>query len=423
MGRWGDMFRRAAGAPLRALLPKNRLWRWAIVLLPVLILLAFLEPAVNLLLKLVELFLRVVEPLLHTTVGRVLLLLAVFLLGGIVTAALLRNRIRTFRGRVLLGRHLEGIAALLRDDRRKSREHFVYVSRRKQAAPSEYPALVQDANIKLGRLCLENGDVDAALGFVARVVEPGLPRELDRSLRQLRIQALRRQRSVLPETLEQEARAAVLAFADDYVLHQELRAVLLLRGDRRGAAEAQARVHQLAPPASKGREQETLIADLASAAAEALRQQDLDTARKVHKRLAKLPGPAGGLLLGDLHRAAGDFRAAIKAYGGTRSPEGLDRIAEVLGEHPGSIEVRELLECCPLQGTLLLAARELARLGQIEAARRAAQQAAELLGPTPTVCAVLADVLRLLGREQEARLLGEQAIQRLLALDGGSAPA
>jgi len=59
-------------------------------------------------------------------------------------------------------------------------------------------------------------------------------------------------------------------------------------------------------------------------------------------------------------------------------------------------------------------ARELARQGELEQARRAAQQAAETLGPTPTVCAVLVEVLRLLGREHEASLLGEQAVQRLL---------
>ncbi|MGE3175017.1 MAG: hypothetical protein AB7O97_20480 [Planctomycetota bacterium] len=414
MSRLGDGMRRLAGAPLRALLPKNPLWRWALILLPVLILLAFLEPAANLLIKLFEFGLRVIEPLLQTTVGRVVLLILVFTAGGLLAATLLRGRIRTFRGRVLLGRHLQGVAALLQSDRRRSRELFLRVAKQKRVQPAEYPALAQDANLKLARLCLEEGDVDRALGWIARVVEPGLPKELRRSLLQLRIQALRRQRAALPETLEQEAREAVAAFADDYALHKELRELVALRGDLRETAELQARVHKLAPQAAAAAEQEQLAHDLTAAASAALAGGEPDVARKLQKRLAKLPGPAGGLLLGEIHGAAGDVRAAVKAFGATRSPEGLDRIAELLRQHPGVMEPRELLECCPMQGTLLLVARELARLGHLDAARRAAQQAAETLGPTPTVCAVLAEVLHLLGREQEARLLGEQAVQRLL---------
>jgi hypothetical protein len=40
--------------------------------------------------------------------------------------------------------------------------------------------------------------------------------------------------------------------------------------------------------------------------------------------------------------------------------------------------------------------------------------AAETLGPTETVCEVLAEVLALLGRDAQARLLREQAVARLL---------
>jgi hypothetical protein len=135
----------------------------------------------------------------------------------------------------------------------------------------------------------------------------------------------------------------------------------------------------------------------------------------VHKRLDKLGGPAAGMLHGEILLRDGDVRAAVRAFGQTRTPEGLDRVAEVLAEHPGAMDLRELLECCPLQGTLLLVARDLARQGQHEQARRAAQKAAEALGPTPTVCSVLAEVLSLLGKPQEAQLLAEQAVRRLLA--------
>jgi hypothetical protein len=121
------------------------------------------------------------------------------------------------------------------------------------------------------------------------------------------------------------------------------------------------------------------------------------------------------LLLGDVHRAAGEFRQAVRLYGSTASPTGLDRIAELLGENPGVIEPRELLANCPMQGGLLLVARELARAGEYQRAERAARVAAESLGPTPTVCAVLAEVLDLLGQEQKAQLLREQTVARLLS--------
>jgi len=415
VGRWGDGVRRVLTAPLRALLPRHPLWRALVIALPVLVLLFFLEPAVNLVVKLIDLFLRIVDPLLQTTVGRLVLLVAAFVLGGMTTAWLLRSRIRTFRGRVQLGRHLQGTAALLGNDRRQSRAQFARVCKRKHVKPAEYPALVQDANLKLARLALEEGHLDEALRCLTRIVEPGLPRELRRSLLQLRVQALRLQPGTLPETLEQEVRTAIDEFADDGVLQHELRRCLMHRGDLLGAAEAQARVHKLAPPARQAAERQTLIDDLCAAGRAALQQGDRESARKVHKRLDKLGGAAAGMLHGEILLRDGDVRAAVRAFGQTRTPEGLDRVAEVLAEHPGAMDLRELLECCPLQGTLLLVARDLARQGQHEQARRAAQKAAEALGPTPTVCSVLAEVLSLLGKPQEAQLLAEQAVRRLLA--------
>ena len=420
MGKLGDSVRRMMTRTIGAFLPRNKLLRLLVILLPILIVLAFLEPAVDLLIKLLELGMRVIEPLLDTTVGRVLLLLLVFLLGGVLTATLLRARLRDFRGRVLLGRHLQGVAALLDSDARRCRERFLPVAKRKSVQPVEYPALAQDANIKLARLALEQNDVDGALGWLTRVVEPGLPQELARSLLQLRVQALRRQGAALPETLEQDVRNGLDKFPDDYVLYKELRALVLARGDLDEVAEVQAKVARLAPPEDGLSEQQTLVEDLVAVGSAKIRSGELNAARKYQKRMKKLAPAAAGLLLGEIYAAAGDARAAVKAFGATRTPEGLDRIAELLSEHPGIMEPRELMECCPMQGTLLVVARELARQGELDQARRAAQHAAEILGPTPTVCAVLVEILQLLGRDQEARLLGEQAVQRLLD-SGGSA--
>ena len=420
MSKLGDTFRRAVLAPFRALMPKHRGWRIALVTVVVLFVAALLEPVANILIKLFELFLRVLEPMLQTPIGRILVLLLVFAGAILVGSRLLRTRLQTMHHGVLLSRHLDAIAALLRADPRRSRDLFLRVQKRRRALPSEYPALVQDANLKLARLALEAGRHGEALAWTSRVVEPGLPRELDRSLRQLRLQALRLHGSALPETLMSEAQAAVAAHPTDYRLRRELRSLQLERSDWNAVAETQHRVLELAPPAAIGLEREQLGRDVTAAAEAALGRGEFDVAKKLQRSIAKLPGPAGGLLLGSIQQRKGDLRAAIKAFGQTRCPEGLDRIAALLGSNPGAMDARELLECCPMQGTLLLVARDLARSGQLDAARRAAQQAANSLGPTPTVCGVLAEVLQLLGQEDQAKLLAEQAVQRLLAPETGT---
>lgn len=413
---FGDLLRRGLTAPVRALLPKNPWLRVLVFALPFVLLLALFGPALDVVLKLIDLVIRVVEPMLQTMPGRILLLLVVFTLGGVFVAWLLKRHVRDWRAEAVLGRHLQAIAALVGNDLRRSRDRFRKVSRYRGPLPDRYPSLVQDANLKLARMSLDQGRADEALGWLARVVEPGLPRELQRSLRQLRVRALRLQGEVLPAALAAEVEAAVALFRDDYQLLCERRDLIAARGDAHDLAEAQELVAEHAPPAAAARERQRWIELLVASGQAFLRAGDRDGCRRVGKRLAGVDkdGASSGLLLGDLHRAAGDLRQAVRSYGGTRSPEGLDRIAELLSEHPGAVEPRELIESCPMHGTLLLVARELARQGDSARAERAARRAAEALGPTPTVCAVLADVLQLLGKDEKARLLREQAVARLL---------
>lgn len=425
MGRVGDLLRRGLFAPFRALLPKNPWLRVLVYALPFVLLLALFSPALDVVVRLIELVFKLIDPLLQTTLGRVLLLLFVFTFGGMFAVWLLRSRVRDMRAEAVLGRHLQAVAALVGHDGKRSGELFRKVARYRGAPPQRYPHVVADSNLKLARLCLDGGRVDEALGWLARVIEPGLPEELTRSLLQLRVRAWRRQGEILPGALRGEVERAVERFPADYGLLGEWRDLVQQDGDAAAYAAAQERVHKHAPPAAAARERQRWIDALVAAGRAALAAGDRDGARKVAKKLAQADkdGPASGLLLGDVHRAAGDFRQAIRAYGATRSPQGLDRIAELLGEHPGAIEPRELLECCPLQGALLLVARELARAGERTRAERAARLAAESLGPTATVCAVLAEVLELLGQDGKARLLREQTVARLLAAPPGEAGA
>lgn len=422
MGRVGDAVRRGLWAPVRAILPKNPWLRVLVCALPFVLLLALFGPALDVAVRLVELVVRLVEPLLATTLGRVLLLLVVFTCGGMFAVWLLRGRVRDLRAEAALGRHLQATGALVGLDPRRSRDLFRRVARYRGPLPDRYPHLVADANLKLARMALDGGAVDEALGWLARVVEPGLPDELLRSLLQLRVCALRRQGEVLPGALRGEVERAVARFPDDYALLGELRDLVAADGDALAVPPLQEKVCKHAPPAQQARERQRLLDCLTAAGHAALAAGDLDAARRLAKKLgqADKDGPAAGLLAGDVHRAAGDLRQAIRAWGATRSPAGLDRIAELLHQHPGVVDVRELIECCPLQGTLLLVARELARQGESARAERAARLAAEALGPTATVCAVLAEVLALLGQEGKARLLREQAVARLLAPAGST---
>ena len=67
MGRFSEMAWKGVLAPVKAVLPKNPWLRVLFVLVPVLLVLALFNPALEVLLKVFDLFLRVLEPLLQET--------------------------------------------------------------------------------------------------------------------------------------------------------------------------------------------------------------------------------------------------------------------------------------------------------------------------------------------------------------------
>ena len=417
MSKAGKLLLKGLWAPVRAILPKNPWLRVLVYALPILLLLALFSPALEVVLRFVDLVIRVIEPMLQTTIGRVLLLLAVLTTTGLLLVWLLRRRVRDMRAEAVLGRHLQATAALVGSDRKKSSELFRRVAKYRGPLPERYPHLVQDANLKLARQSLASNQPDEALGWLARVVEPGLPKELVRSSLQLRLAALRTQGQVLPATLRREAEEAVQRFPDDVSMLAVLRDLAESDGRDGEALQWQEKIAKHAPPATSVGERQRFVDGLVAAGSRALEAGELDACKKISKRLQKVDpdGVSAKLLLGDMHRSVGNFRQAVRDYGSTCSPAGLDRIAELLTENPAVVEPRELLASCPTKGVLLLVARELARAGECDRAERAARVAAESLGPTPTVCAVLAEVLDLLGQEQKAQLLREETVARLLA--------
>lgn len=416
MSKIGDWTRSVLGAPLRLLIPKNPWLRLLLLLLVVALVAAFVEPLLSLLGKGLDLIARIFTPLLADPVGRLVLLNLILFVVLLVTLRMLRARWTRLRSGLLLRRHLRGIHALLREDRANARELLLGVAKQAARAPAECPWLGQDAALKVARLALAEGDPDLALGQLARVRTKGLPKELLRSHAQLRAEASLAQGEILPEAVEAELRAALEQNRDDRRTLALLARVHRERGEHAAAAELQARIVALTPEVSAGREREVLVADWVAAGQQALATGDVEGARGFARRARKADrdATAPGLLLGDVHAAAGEARNAIREWGATRSPDGFARIVELLDRQPGLLSARELAEASPMEGTLLLVAREYARAGDHAHAMRAATLAARKLGPTPTVTRLLAEVLELCGRDAEARELREEAVLRLL---------
>lgn len=409
-----SFLRKAAMKAGKAMLPKT--WKGKALLygFPLLLLLALLDPVFGIVQKVFDLLGQILAPALDTPIGRIvatLLSLAAMLW---VLWRVFRQQVRSMRCHALLGRHFDATAALLAGDEGRARNLLKAICRRRRVKPDEYPWIVQDACLKLARLALDARRPAESLLWVARCSDPDLPVELDRSRCQLRIAALAAHADALPETAIAEARQACGRHPEDARLWSALRALLLAQGDLRGAAEAQSHVVEHAAPAEVRAEQETLCHDARNAGMQALDGGDFDYAKKMQRAIQKLPGPDAGLLAGEILARKGDYRGAVRAFGETASPAGLDRIAALLREREGCVDPRELLACCPMQGTVLLVANELARLGQRDAALRAARHAAERLGPTPTVCLSLAETLVVLGDPDRAQALAVEAAQRLL---------
>jgi tetratricopeptide (TPR) repeat protein len=373
MGKLGELLRRGVTAPVRLFIPKNPWLRIALILIPILLLAAFLEPVVKLLARGADLVLEMFTPLLDNPLGRLVLLNVAVIAGLVAGAYFLRGRLRALRSGMLLRNHLEAVAALVTDPAR-GRHLLRKVASSKARPPAEYPPAKEDAKIKLGE--------------------------------------------VLAESVEREIQEGLRRFPDDQKLLRLMRTVLVTRGALEDVVQVQEKIAAGAPPRRRDEERARLCEDLLAAGEAALLRQDLKQAlRFARKANAIMPSARAGCLLGKVHLAEGDLKAAIKEWGVTRSPESLELMAEVLDRHPGVLSPRELLECSPTEGTLLLVAREYARQGEHERALRAARRVARSLGPLPAVTAVLGDVLRLCGQHEEAARIQDEALLRLLTGD------
>ncbi len=400
-----------------ALLPRNPWLRVGIIVLPLLILAILLGPVFQLSEVVIATIQTVLSPLLASPSGRLLLLNVVLFLVLGFALFILRVKVRALRSGLVLRRHFDGISFLLEEDRDKAKALLTKVATTRAPLPSEFPIIREDAKLKLVRLALEGDEVEGAMRWLLRIREAELPAEMLRSLYQLRAETHARQGQVLALTRETDLREALERFPDDLVLLRHLRTLVRARGDLDEVATIQERVFEAAFAKVRDKERQVFVTDLVAAGRAALARGDLDRARQLARRAQELDADAAppGILSGEVYLAHQDARAAIREWGKIASPAGLERIGRLLDERPGLVEPRVLLEDCPVDGALLLVAREYARAGEARRAERATRLVAERVGLTARTAPVIAEVLERVGRPEEASRIYKEAVRRLLA--------
>lgn len=397
------------GATLRALWPRSLWGRVLLVAIPVLLVLVAVSPFVAAASGLVDLFGRLLAPLVQTPTGRLLLFNALLLVAAVIAVLAMRDRIRELRSGLRLRSHLEGIAALVEGDTPRARDRLRRAARGRARPPRELPEIAAHARLGLARLALADGDADGCIRWLAEVRDADLPDELRRSLVQLRFLAVDLQGEALPEQLEADLRAALATFPDDLALLRRLRELLRTRGALDAAADVQRRIAEHAPPAEQRAERERHAADLVLAGAAALRAQpgavDDALARAEAARRADPDAAGPHLLRGDALRAKQDLTGALRSYAQAADLEALRRAAALVDAAPDALTPRELLEAFPLDGGILLAARAFAHRGDERAAERAIRLAMRHLGPRPEVADAITSTLALTSTDPQRFLL------------------
>jgi tetratricopeptide (TPR) repeat protein len=383
----------------RRLLPRGVWARVLLIGLPILVLLAFVSPVLSAIRALFDLIGALLGPALRDPTGRLVLVCASLGLGIFVAVHVLRDRIRSFRAGLILRRHLDGVAAWLDGQPERAREHWQRLLVNAEPLPREYRWVREDAAIKLARRALAGGDVGGARVFLLQLRNEDLPPALARAAAQLRALVCAADDESLPQTRRREYGAALAAFPDDPVLLGLMREQLVGDGDLRGAAALREKLLQVAPPTGRAEVREALAQDWLDIATAAQAAGEFASAQEAFERAAAVEPrrAAGSLLPGELRLAQSDLPGALRAWARVPGSTGLARAAAALDAASARLSAREILECMPNAGGLLLAARSYSRAGEHRRALRAARRAARSLGPSPTVAAVLAELLHAAG--------------------------
>ncbi|MHC4853536.1 MAG: hypothetical protein ACYTF5_16120, partial [Planctomycetota bacterium] len=102
MGKLGDAVGRLIGAPLRMLLPKNRLLRFLVIAIPILLVLALFAPILELLGKGIDALVKIFTPLLDNPTGRLVLTNLMLVALAWILFRMLAGRVQRIRSGLVL---------------------------------------------------------------------------------------------------------------------------------------------------------------------------------------------------------------------------------------------------------------------------------------------------------------------------------
>jgi hypothetical protein len=183
--------------------------RRGLIVLPFLILLGFLGPALSAVESLFSLLGKILQPLLETGLGRVFLAVFVFFLIGLGIWLFAKERFLDLFRNHALAKQLDGIQLLLLGKKKEARVCFKKVAKMgrffdlSKGPASAFGPLDIDARLKLTRIYLEDGDPKRAFQEMEHIPKSLMTRKQTFSFAELRARLYRDHPGHLSETVRQ----------------------------------------------------------------------------------------------------------------------------------------------------------------------------------------------------------------------------
>jgi len=183
--------------------------RRALIALPFLLVLGFLGPALSAIESLFSLLGELLQPLLETALGRVLLAVLVFFFIGLGIWVFAKERFLDLFRNHALAKHLEGIQLLFLGKKKEAQVCFRKVAKMgrlfdlSKGPASGFGPLDIDARLKLTRIYLDEGDPQRAFQEIERIPKSMMTRKQTFSYSELRARLYRDHPGHLSETVRQ----------------------------------------------------------------------------------------------------------------------------------------------------------------------------------------------------------------------------
>ncbi|MAE77537.1 MAG: hypothetical protein CMJ85_11795 [Planctomycetes bacterium] len=391
--------------------------RRLLILAPILLLLALLNPVIGSVDKLLALVGKVLEPLINTGVGRGILLVLLLLLICVLVYTFARERVLNVLRRHALSMHLQATEALLRGEHDRARKGFARVLRwgrwidLSKGPVSAYGSLSIDARLKTARIRLSEDDVRRARAELARIPRAALSKRLAFSYAELNARVFAGHPDHLPDSVLRVLDDSHKAWPQHVGIGELYADVLLQHGDGARAAEVLTETMRRTSKGQAPRVAERLARLHADLARTALHSGDLALAGKnVDRPLRLFESEEARLLKADVHLAKGNADAALAVLSDLATPAAKERLGALLRHEAAPLTPRVLLSRVPRRDSLVVLAEWYLENGEIRRAARALEVCLRSGPPSPRVLALLA-LARLSQRAPEA---ANAALERAL---------